>query len=479
MILSSRLSENTLLFVDSKMADVLTITQEFKELFKKPITIASLEGQNERTINDFLLKLLSTLNTIEHVSVAICSPIEKFSEQIDAIANFGEYDLVKILTASPIKGKVPRSISPSIIEEIPQCIFNISPIFKIIPSLPPLIAYQYKLPTNITPQIIAPIIRTIFQPDISRIYSIGHFSQEIESFIQQTKVDKPSEALILIDRCEFSAPLFSSSPSLLDCASSNSIITVLRDEEFIKSELNIRDIFSLSGKQEIFRFVQKKIGAPEDKNNSFEKLYRFWDTLNSLDQRKIAKKNPAIQTLFTSESIRAIQLQTLQQNYLQGAPISDLVLTTDPESAIKLVGFSSFVDTDIRFNPRQILDQIQINNDSSFLPIDDINRIISMSKCQDNSINDIEESYTLPAFLEPIFDNTLDLPSQLSGHSRFLFGRQKETIRDFKKISIFIFGGISFAEMGLINQMCKNNQNIETSVYSDSICSSLNIFKKN
>ena len=151
---------------------------------------------------------------------------------------------------------------------------------------------------------------------------------------------------------------------------------------------------------------------------------------------------------------------------------------------IKMIGFASLVEK----NPMLFSDYLDnFDFNESKLSFKDFESIFSNSKLNNSNFNSIDDFSiydgfnALPSLFEPLIDQTKEIsPLLQENHSfigRFLGQPNVKKITDYKNIYVFVFGGISFAEINIITQMFKKNPNVNIKIFSETISSSTELFE--
>ena len=291
------------------------------------------------------------------------------------------------------------------------------------------------------------------------------------------KGDNAESAALLIDRNFCCTPLFTDNSSLLDKAASSNLSFVLQDINLIKEEIEDHLLSALA-----------KILDVNEKP-AFHTLSKKWKSLNPTDQFELSKKYPSIQYILDgNDNLVSQKILSAQDSLLNGADFDDIFAcycnSLKPNQLVKLIGFQNCIHR-INFSD-YLSDAISI--DPSFSNDEDKFNYI-LQNClsglnldlKQRSSYQLDELFFLPKLLNFIFDKNSVVNDEITAPSSGLmnlFKSSTPSLKSFKKIYIFVIGGVSFREIALIEKMNKSkNTNTDFHIISDTICSAIHLLE--
>lgn len=488
-ILNFQIPKGTVLFVDNACSIALSMMFKFEDLIPKKFTLICDLDNDLSKIQSLLERFISMID-FEHIALLISSPIIKYKKHIQTILEF-EFDIFKIFTTvqNDDYSMLPKNISgdSGILQEINQTLIQITDHFSIIPSFPSILknilsnsSESYSESVESASLAIENVFCQILKKsDINiRSYSYGDFSKRISEMLENgRKGDNAESAALLIDRNFCCTPLFTDNSSLLDKAASSNLSFVLQDINLIKEEIEDHLLSALA-----------KILDVNEKP-AFHTLSKKWKSLNPTDQFELSKKYPSIQYILDgNDNLVSQKILSAQDSLLNGADFDDIFAcycnSLKPNQLVKLIGFQNCIHR-INFSD-YLSDAISI--DPSFSNDEDKFNYI-LQNClsglnldlKQRSSYQLDELFFLPKLLNFIFDKNSVVNDEITAPSSGLmnlFKSSTPSLKSFKKIYIFVIGGVSFREIALIEKMNKSkNTNTDFHIISDTICSAIHLLE--
>ncbi|OHT02896.1 hypothetical protein TRFO_06952 [Tritrichomonas foetus] len=477
--LQEKFPPGTILFVDKTCAATLSITHQFENLVPKKFASICDIDQEPISIQKLLERFIS-LFEFEHIILMLSTPISSYLPQIQQILDFGEYDIINIFTT--VKDDdfsvLPKSIKQNIIKEIPSLIIPITNNFSLLPTLPSILPSLLNISPPLDISELSIIFSDIFR-QITKVpiksFGYGQFSEKLMEVLESNQKGEPGAAALFIDRNLVASPLFTNDGSLLDKSSKLNLFATLQDKELIKSELSGNLLNKIS---EILKMKP---------NSSFNALKKQFNSLSIKEKFEISKKYPSISFIFTDDDL---QITNMQKSLLNGADFVDIIegSVLSIEQTVKLIGFQNMIyPINVQNFLQKAMHQTNTNELDGLRDENELNNILS--GCSSGVDLEPENSYSfseihyLPKLLSFLFDKNATIDNEIVTSSPSLLGSffksSNSTLKDFNKIYIFVLGGISFFELAELEKMKKSsNTNIDFHICSDTICSSINLFKK-
>lgn len=486
-ILSFNIPKGTALFADNDCSTALSIMLNFDDLVPKKFSLICNLESDPSNIQNLLERFISMLE-FEHIILLVSKPIRQYKKHIQTILEF-DFDIQKIYTTiqNDDFSMLPKNISGNskIIQEINQILVPITDSFTLIPSFPKVLPniisnssedfgeYVEKA-TSALQNIFCQLTKNIG----IKSYSYGDFSKCLAESLENGRKGENSESVaLLIDRNFCCTPLFTNNGSLLDKASSTNVVSVLQDLNLIKEELNGNLLPTLCKILEM------------SENSNVLALSKKWKSLAENEKLDLLRKYPSLQNIFESSSDDLIQQKVLsaQDSLLNGAEFDDIFAcylnSLKSNQLVSLIGFQNCIS---RINYQDYLSDIASVDQSSSDNEEKYSKILDNCysglnfDLKKRSTFKLDELFFLPNLLNFIFDKNAAVNEEIAAPSSklmSLFKSSHQSLKSFKKVYIFVIGGISFRELSLIEKMAKSkNTNTEFHIFSDTVCSAIHLF---
>jgi hypothetical protein len=448
----------TVLFTDKCCSDALSLISGFHNLVPaRFVMVCRLEGHPKDDVGPLLIRLLNLVSA-EHIAILISQPISSYLKQIRSMTETGLFDIIAIYGLWPNDdisklGKLSTSY-----RSVSQFFYQINDFVGIAPTFLPTLFNPKELPD---PQIIGRHILnflTTFGEQQVKSFAVGTFSESVREFLESNRSGDSSTAALLIDRSICCSPLFMNCGSRFDQAAALDLISVLRDREPINHFLN--------GTFETFLSNISSCGKQSKQPEG------WWQTLNQLEKKKLSKKYSSLPFLFPETESEIEQWELM---LLEDCPVDELLNTMEIDF-VKKVKLLAFVHCFGSIDVNELIGK----SDKEKEFIDFLSNFSSGVKLAKGKSHTIRELLLLPQLIRSIVDPQMGIDIRIKEQSAKLlgkmFGSKRTTLKDYEKVYVFVFGGISFLELREIRQICaKGNPQISIKVISDTICSSMSI----
>jgi hypothetical protein len=198
----------------------------------------------------------------------------------------------------------------------------------------------------------------------------------------------------------------------------------------------------------------------------------WWRGLSEAEKQELSAQHPSFPFLFTeSES----QLEQWEESLLEDCPVDEFVnsLRIDFATRAKLLAFV------------HCLGSIEVSSlvggsDQEQALVAFLSHFTSGVKLSPEKSHSVRDLFLLPQVIKSIVDQQAAVDARVKDSGTGLLGRmfgpRRTTLKDYERVYVFVFGGISFAELKEIRRICANgNMNISIKVISDTICASMSI----
>jgi hypothetical protein len=197
----------------------------------------------------------------------------------------------------------------------------------------------------------------------------------------------------------------------------------------------------------------------------------WWASLNKAEKRRLSVEHPSFPFLFTEadselEQWELMLLEDRAQELLNG-------LQVDFVKKAKLIA-------DVHCLRTTDIHTIVGSSDAEKKVVDFLANFSSGVTLASRKSQIAKELLLLPKLVRSIVDQQTSIDPRIKGANAKLLGRmfgsKRITLKDFDKVYLFVFEGISFFELKEIRQDCaRGNHRISIRVISDTICSSMSV----
>lgn len=460
--------DNTILFVDQRSSIVISLMNGFLDLLSnKFLMICNLVEFDEISA---LINKLKSIFKFRNAAIMVSKPIRN-CEVLMNIFKQNEIDVYKIFSANPENDN-------ELFVKLPNFDIKIWDNFILIPTMPninlELLGIEEPHSCSLIAESIIEYMELNNQNDFLT-FSYGEYSENVQKILElKQKRNVSDNALLLIDRNKFCAPLFMNE-SLLDNVSSN-FTSFIKDKEFVEIALN-------KGDDELLRKIVNLFSI-KDKKISYQKLYDYWNSLTLEEKYQYEVIHPSLKFIF-SEAFDN-ELFQMKENILDGKDVNDIMnnIIYNFSKSLSLIGIEHCIkEIDYEFLVSKAYNNCSCGKEK-MLPINSIIKIFSSCssgyKFQDSKKFKIKDLYCLPYMLKRILNKDSQIDENIKSYNCGFFSKlfsKKKSLCDFKNLFVYILGGISFTELQMINSILKDNDSdINFKIISDSFCSPRTIF---
>jgi hypothetical protein len=305
---------------------------------------------------------------------------------------------------------------------VSQFFYLINDWVGIAPTLLPTLFDPRELPD---PQMIGKHILNFlatFGEQQVKSFAVGPFSESVRDFLESNRSSDSSTAALLIDRSVCCSPLF------VQCCSRFDQAAALNDafETFLSN-------ISSSGKQ---------VKQPEG----------WWQGLDQSEKRKLSELYSSLSFLFPETES---ELEQWELMLLEDCPVDEFLSTLqiDFTKKAKLLAFVHCLGS---IDVRELIGK----SEQEEKLIDFLSNFTSGVKLPAGKNHTIQELLLLPQLIRSIVDPCMVMDMRIKEQSARLlgkmFGSRRTTLKDYEKVYVFVFGGISFLELREIRQICQD-----------------------
>jgi hypothetical protein len=242
--------------------------------------------------------------------------------------------------------------------------------------------------------------------------------------------------------------------SRFDTAAASDLVAVLRDTDPINAFLN--------GTFESF------LSAIPSCGKLAKEPEKWWSTLSGPDRDKLSVQHSSFPFLF-----RAIdsELVDAEKTLLEDCPVAEFLrdVQISLPDKLKLFAFAHCLGS------ANVAGLVGKSEPESKL-VDFLSNYSSGVRLAQNKGHTVRELLLLPQLVRSIVDPEVPVDARITTHGSSLlgkmFGPRTMTLKDYERVYVVVFGGVSFLELREIRRVCANgNPRIAVRVISDTICS--------
>ncbi|EAY15254.1 hypothetical protein TVAG_393970 [Trichomonas vaginalis G3] len=473
---SKNVQNGTILFVDNFAAEAIALTGGIKSVVPKVyLSIISIDKHPKEITS--LIQRMTEIAPGEHFEIFIGSLISNYRTQITQIASIEEYDITRIYTTNINEtGQCLPEKLRNRIEIIPDFYVELVKNISISTTIKTNILEQFaQFDETQAPNIINLITRYLKNNGSPQVkcYSIGNFAGEIAGDFEKKRQGNPNSALLVIDRCYYSAPLFADTDSLLDTFAKTSLFQTIYDKDLLNLELT-------KGPKELLTYIQQLVGSKEP---TYDSICVAWSKLDDPKKNEIQSKHKIIAQVF--ENFKTSNKKQLQEMLFNGEEIDDVLdSAASLKESLDVIGVKRMFSTqlDLESLVQKAFSQNRSDAKNFCSPQ---NAVSILTECRSgfdrNSSPSLKSIFTLTNLIKSLYNNNgEDDPrikcagtGMLSG---FLNRTKPPTIGSFNEIFVVILGGLSFQEVYELGQLLSASNQKKIHILTDTICSTINIF---
>ena len=467
-----KVPEGTILFADRLAADGLSLCSSFGELVPKTFAmVCDIECDN---VMGLIEKFMSVFD-FEHIAILISGPLSKYLKVIKSILEFGEFDIVLIMSTWPEDdvSVLPKQLH-KVFQRVGPFVHAIRPKFLLVPTMPRLVPDLVFGDEVVNPKLMARVVEQVIKcqsEQIGKWYAFGDNSRAILDALD-LKSAEGAAGVLLVDRVSCATPFFVHNASLLDSAASINVMSVLKDTAMIEAEIKGNTLKEMA--------TTLKLPVP----STLEVMRKQWSDLTQEKKKNVLAKHPSLEFLLDRRYADLCQLET---NILEGADLEEMLesFPLDLGKYLRLCAFAHMIEPiDAKKFVGSASEQCgggmsEVRDEEQQMSIFD--NCSSGVKLALGKSHRMRELFLLPKLIQSIVDKNVDMDGRIQGSTQGLLGTfgifgKKGGLKDCKKIFVFVFGGISFFEMREITELLGKYPDVDLRIFSDTICSAIDLF---
>jgi hypothetical protein len=446
----------TILFTDKCCAEALAMICGFGNLVPACfVMVCRIDGHCDDDLGSLLARL-SNIVSAQHIVILVSKPLSCYHKQIRSIKEASLFNIAAIYGLWPDDDLSKLGALADSYHCVPQFLYCLNEWVGIAPTILPELFDPVEPPrAELIGGYVLNFLTTFGEQQV-KTFAVGPFSESVRDFLESKRSGDSSAAALLIDRSVCCSPLFMHCGSRFDAAAALDLVSVLRDPKPINHFLNGTFENFLSA----IPSCGKKASEPEG----------WWNALSKQEKQKLSTEYSAFPFLFPETES---ELEQWELMLLEDCPVDEILSTVQGDFAEKAerLGYAHCLgSTDVSKFVGESEQEEEL--------IDFLSNFSSGVKLATEKSHAVRELLLLPQLIRSIVDPRAVVDARIKeqggGLLGKMFGPRRTTLKDYEKVYVFVFGGISFLELKEIRQACvKGNSQISIRVISDTICSAM------